>query len=341
MRWPWEKPEVRQDGNYTDLVVSALVATATGRVPAGLTAAVEIAAGAWGRAFAAAQLPEGVVGDLLRSHLQFIGRQLVTSGEVVFVVDDEPDLALVPASTCSVIGGHRRESWEYELTLPGPSETLTRTVGSGRVLHLQYSHDPDRPWKGLSPILASETTKKLLSNMEVRLSQEASTSVGYVIPVPNTQSASELQQDLRQLDGKLSLVDTVKEWGAGASSAPSSDFAPKRLGFDPPESLHTLRRQVEESILAACGLPPSFLTSADGTSGREDYRRFIAATINPTALVIGRQVAEFFDLDDFAFNFDLLHSTDTQGRARAVAALAGAGVPVAQALEIAGLMDGS
>ena len=103
------------------------------------------------------------------------------------------------------------------------------------------------------------------------------------------------------------------------------------MGFNPPESLHTLRREVEESILSACGIPTSFLTGADGTSGREDYRQFVASTINPTNMVIGRQVAEFFDLDEFALNFVLLHSTDTQGRARAVA----------EALEIAGLMDSS
>ena len=112
------------------------------------------------------------------------------------------------------------------------------------------------PWRGISPIEASQTTRKLLDNLELRLAQELGGAVGAVVPVPNVQSTTKLQEDLRAMKGNLTLVETTAAgYGAGATGAPQQDFKVQRIGADPPATIPTLRRQVEQSILAACGLP--------------------------------------------------------------------------------------
>ena len=76
MRWPWTKLETRQDTNYADAVVKAILAAAGGEVAAGLSAGVEIAAGAWQRAWSSADVhPVGPVADMITPHLGFIGAQ--------------------------------------------------------------------------------------------------------------------------------------------------------------------------------------------------------------------------------------------------------------------------
>ena len=84
-------------------------------------------------------------------------------------------------------------------------------TGPGRteVLHLFYARGPLNPWKGVSPIEASQTTRALLDNMERRLAEELGAAVGSVITVPNIESTSQLQADLRGLHGEVTLVETT------------------------------------------------------------------------------------------------------------------------------------
>ena len=117
--WPFNRPELR-DQNYTDAVTQGLLSQASGEVTAGLTSAVEICAGWWGRAFSSAEVrPAGILADALKLHLSTIGRRLVTSGEIVFALDFSGGLTFLPASTVTVKGGPNPRSWVYELTLPG------------------------------------------------------------------------------------------------------------------------------------------------------------------------------------------------------------------------------
>ena len=53
--WPFNRPELR-DSNYTDVVTQGLLSQASGEVTAGLTSAVEICSGWWGRAFSSAEV---------------------------------------------------------------------------------------------------------------------------------------------------------------------------------------------------------------------------------------------------------------------------------------------
>ena len=58
------------------------------------------------------------------------------------------------------------------------------------------------PWRGISPIKAAGTTRKLLENLEVRLAQETGSAVGSMIPVPSVQASGGLQSDIRGMRGE-------------------------------------------------------------------------------------------------------------------------------------------
>ena len=337
--WPFNRPELR-DSNYTD-VVKGLLSQATGEVTSGLTAAREICAGWWGRAFSSATIkPAGIMADAIKLHLGFIGRQLVTSGEVVFALDFEGGLVLIPASTVTVKGGPNPRSWVYELTLPGPSSTLTRKrVSAESILHITYSRSSSTPWQGVGPIERSRTTRQLLDNLEQALAREAGGAVGTLVPVPNVESTAKLQTDIRKMKGEVTLVEsTASGWGAGQTGAPQADYQLRRLGADPPATLPELRRQVEESTLAACGIPTSVLGAATANAAREQYRQFLHATIAPVADDVAAQIGAQIG-SKISFDFSKLFASDLSGRARAFQSMVNGGMDVAKAATLAGLME--
>ena len=268
------------------------------------------------------------------------GRSLVEKGEAVFEISTGEHLELLPASSVTVEGSASARTWTYLLTLSGPSETITRTLPASRVLHLFYAKSAGAPWRGISPIEAAGTTRKLLDNLEQRLAQEAGGSVGHAIPVPNVQSTGQLQADIRALTGQTVLVESTRQaWGSGQTSAPYGDFTKERIGADPPETLRDLRKDAESSVLAACGVHPSVLGGSDGSASREGYRQFLHGTISAVALEVARQIGPMFGLDDFAFSFDRLFASDLSGRARAFGSMVTGGMPVEKAAALAGLME--
>ena len=145
MKLPWTKKAEHR--SYTDAFVEAALASASGETVSGLVASLEIITGWWGRGFQSAEiLPSGVVADLLRPHLAVIGRSLVTRGELIFAIDTDGDsITLLPASNHDVEGGPNPESWQYRLTLAGPTETITRTLTADRVLHLPVRRQHGTP----------------------------------------------------------------------------------------------------------------------------------------------------------------------------------------------------
>lgn len=343
MRWPWAKPENREL-NYTDVLLDHALAVATGDVVSGLAAGLEVAAGWWQRAFMAATV-EGsdVLEDLITPHLGTIGRAMVTTGEIAFAIDTEGDmLTLIPATSVDVAGGPNPASWTYDLTLPGPTNTVSRTLPADRVLHLMYTPSRVSPWQGISPIEASGTTKNLLANIEKRLAEEfgATHGNGQLIAVPNLEASGKLQADLRALKGKLALVQsTATNWGDGSTSAPVSDFKPQRIGAMPPEATVKLRREVEQSILAAAGVPVSALGGSSDSGAREGIRQFTYATISPVAQALALTIGERFGVPGLRFNLEGLRAADMTGRSRTFVALTQGGMTVQDAARIAMLVD--
>ena len=131
--WPWWTPRETRAEAYTDTVIAAILAGARGTVVEGLTAGVEVAAGYWGRAFSSGSIvPDGVIarGDGSRTLVLF-GRSLVVEGEAVFEIVLDGGLKLRPAGLATVTGPPDPESWTYELTMSGPSQTFTLNAAGG------------------------------------------------------------------------------------------------------------------------------------------------------------------------------------------------------------------
>ena len=99
-----------------------------------------------------------------------------------------------------------------------------------------------------------------------------------------------------------------------------------------------LRKDVQASILAACGCPGSLLERSDGTLAREEMRRFLHSTISPVARIVAGEMAAKLDTPGLALDFSALFASDLSGRARAFQSMVGGGMDVGKAAALAGLM---
>ena len=320
------------------------------------TAAVEIAAGVWGRALSLAtvdpQTPR--TRGITPAMLELTGRALARRGQVVFdlEVGAGGDLVLLPcASACVLIGTADPRTWIYSLMVYGPSSTVTRYKSRGGCVHLQAGTQPDRPWQGRAPWQSAQLTGALLAGVERQLSGEAESASGYVLAVPDVgdkgQAAdadgeddplSTLRRDLAAAKGRTLLAPSMTAgFGGGPGVAPmqAQEYKPKRFGIDPPESLTELRRDVERSVLSCYGILPSlFYERVAGTALREAGRQTHANSAVPIAELVAAQLSEALDE---AITLTLPRPTDMATLARAVGSLVTAGVEVGEARAIVGI----
>ncbi len=343
--WPFSRTERRQ-ASYTDGVVAAILARATGtHADPTATAAVEAAAGALSRTFASADVSpmtsatRAVTPDVLAQ----IGRALIVHGEIVYVIDvREGRVSLSPARSWDVTGAADPASWRYRCDLAGPSGSLTVSRSTDSVIHCRYSVDSARPWHGVGPLERARLSGRLSAELEAALGDEASGTRGHLLPVPTDgqdDTVSELRRDIGSLRGKTALVETTAvAWGDGRQMAPRSDYEPKRIGANPPASLATLRSDAALAVLSACGVPVELVTPGDGTGQREAWRRFLYGTVQPLAACVAAELGAKLDAPTLTLTFDKLFASDLSGRARAFQSLVGGGMSVDQAATLAGLL---
>ena len=177
---------------------------------------------------------------------------------------------------------------------------------------------PNGHGKGESPIPSS--TAKLAAELETKLTQEVGGPVGNVLPLPHKGSVTALQADIDKLAGRTVLVESTAAGYGDGEAAPKMDWLSRRIGAAPPESMIGLRKDVQASILAACGCPGSLLERADGTLAREEMRRFLHSTISPVARVVASELEVKLDTPGLSFDFSALFASDLSG--------AGQGFPV-------------
>ena len=329
------EPETRQASNYTDQVVAAIVATASG---AGshdveLTAAAEIARSQWGRAFAAAR------SDVLAPWaLEMVGRSLVSPGEIVFL---RAGGELIPVAAHDIFGvGARPEDWRYRITITAPSGQLTREVGYSDVAHFRVRATPDAPWQGRSAWAACPTTAALAARLETSLANEQRSGVGAVVAVPDAKKADEdgITAALANAKGSILLGDSAAAQDGGTGRAASGrEWQPTRIGPNPPDGQVLLRSGVAASILAAAGVPPA-LGSPDTPAAalRESWRQFLHATISPAGRIVSAEAQRVLG-GSGVLDWAALAASDITGRARAYGSLIKAGMPDADARRVAGL----
>ena len=364
MNWPFSKA-VERRASYTDAVVEALLARNSG-TPAqpSKLAAVEIAAGWTGRALSMAELsPASVLTEAVNAQvLSNIGRRLIFPGEAVYVLTVAGGrVRLTEASHWDVIGTEaERGAWSYRCDIPSPGASVQRTYPAETVLHFQYACDPSQPWRGIGPLSAASETARTAANTENALGDEAATSRGYVVPVPQQDEPdpddanavdplAKLTARLKSLAGKLSLVETTSAgFGGGkldapGGGAPSADWTAKRIGASPPAALVELRDKSHNQILAACGFPNALIEAAAGTAGREAYRQWLHTAIRPLGRIVAVELSRVFEVA-VSLDFAELRASDDAPIARAIGSrasalktLVDAGVSLTEARRITGL----
>ena len=338
--WPFGKrePEVRQATQpFTDAIVAAIQSQATGSEVAQplSTAAVEMAAGFYGRAMASALVTGAGLAEraLTPSVLSLVGRDLIRRGESVFLVEVERErLVLRPAGSWDVRGGPVESEWWYRLDLFGPSGNVTRFVPGDSVLHFRYAIDPARPWTGISPIQWARLTAAGLASLEGMVASEASAPFGYLLPIPGSDddddATAALRNDLFGARGKTLLVNdpSLDEDNSGQLRA-GAYRSVARFGANPPTSVEGLRGETGRDVLAACGLSSAlFNESSDGTARREAYRQALHVGVRP---IVRLMVAEFrakLDAPELRMDLSELNAADVAGRARSFGAFIKAGV---------------
>ena len=336
-----------------DLLLEAALRAAHGGAGANAsrTAAAEAAAGLLGRAFASATVnPSTVVTRALSpDKLMMAGRALIRRGEIVYLIrSTATGWILTPAETVQVFGGDDPRTWEYVLTLTGPSNSRTVRVGSDRVIHFRWGSDPAQPWRGVSPLAAASLTSRMLAESTAHLADEASGPRGHLIPLgidpgddddEETSPVVQLTRRIGALKGSAALLESTRNMGEGLPmGAASKDWMPNRLGANPPEALVDLSDKGTLAVLAACGIPPELFSSTQGTAAREAFRRFLHATVTPLLAAMAAEAALKLDTPGLAFDTTGMHAADISGRARAFQSMVGGGIEIDRAAALSGLL---
>ena len=322
---------------YTSLLLAGLEATADGKAGNFLaTGAVEIAAGAWGRALASARI-EGDGGALTPRIRHRIGRDLIREGESVFLIETRPALHLVPASSFDV-----REGWRYQVEIPEPPGSIARrNVARDGVFHVQWAQDPLQPWRGLGPLQSASLLASAVTKASTKLDEDLQAPVAHLVPVPadgGDTALDGLRSDIANAKGGAVLAEAPSTgWDEGPARGTRHDWRAERLGPEPPEGLRDAWDKLCVAVGLACGIPADLIRAdADGTSQREAYRRFVMMSVQPVADMIAATASDALD-GAVTFDFRGLWAHDVQGRASALHRLVEAGLPLAEARAAVGM----
>ena len=338
-------------GRWVTLITTALVSssltipinssTDCGRIrPRGPTSLTQMCAGVVGRSFASAEASgrPGVVEALTPDCLEMVGRGLVRHGEVVFMIDTSAGmLKLLPAQSWDVDGDPDPDSWEYRITLGGPSRTFTHDhVPAASVLHFRYAADPARPWRGNSPMDVATLAGKLSAETVNALANESSGPVGSIFLTPkdgDEDTMTSLRGDIGRARGQLLMMESG-DWGD--TGAQAMDGAAKRFGAMPPAPLVGLQDTATREIVAAVGFNPSLFQTGPAAAIREAWRLALFGVVAP----LGRKVeAELTaKLGPVSLGWQELKASDLSGRARAFQSMVGGGMDISKAIAVAGLM---
>ncbi len=351
MVWPFKRRETREaSGGYTEVISRLIEAQAAGTTQqASATAAVEAAAGALSRAFAAAEVvaPPDIQDALSPRCLALLGRDLIRVGESLHVIRMMGGrLRLVPSSTWYFEGDADPSTWTVTATAYGPSGSTTWRVPWSSVIFAEWGSPTARPYHGLGPMAWAAETARLSSNAERSLADEAGGPVAGLLPVPEGNDAgsdddddplASLRSDIGKARGKALLLETTSSgYGDGKTNAPARDWDPRYLHPAPTESMVKLSDAAFARVLAACGCSPALFDDSDGTAKREALRQWHLGTVQPLARVVERELTEKFGVP-VRLRFDL-YNVDLAGRAQAFQKLVAGGMAVDKALAISGLL---
>ena len=311
--------------------------------------ALQVGAGLIGRAFASRrndcqgrglQSSQALTPDVLER----IGRELTRTGECLFYIRvNRGGLRFFPVVSHDITGTFDPLSWRYRLDLSGPSGTWSINARPDNVLHVRYMVEAGKPWQGVAPLTVARSAGRLNAEVNGALKDESSGVRGNVLAVPKDGGSSTLETlkaQLSGLNGKTALVETTSSgWGQGQVQAPRTDWEPRRLGANFPDSLVGLRNDSDRLILAVLGVPIGLLEKTDGAAMRESWRQLLHATVAPLGKLVETELRSKLDSPALSFSWSELRASDIAGRARGFSSMVTAGMPLDKAAALSGLLS--
>ena len=336
--WPFGKPETRADSSFTDAVVAALFAGASGSasgIPTA-TAALEACAGFVSRAFASAEVkPE--IPALSPSTLALIGRDLIRRGESLHLIEIAGgEVRLLPVGSWDVRGGPREADWWYRCDTFGPSGNTTRLVPSASVVHVRYAVDAARPWYGLGPIQIAALAGKLSAETTAALADESGRPHGSFLALPDPSQATTIEGKIKTAKGAVVGVE-AGDWNVEQGGLNRAEYMEKRFGASPPVALVQLMERAFDEVTAACGLSGLFSPMAPGTARREAYRQALHSVIAPLGKIAAAELTAKLD-QPIVLDWAELKAGDIAGRSRAFQSLVGGGMSLQDAAAASGVL---
>ena len=254
-------------------------------------------------------------------------------------VDDIGALALVPASSFEVSGGYRPSTWLYKLELARPSgEPVTRVVPAEGVAHIKINPSRSSPWYGTSAL--GNLSATALAGLERSLGMDTAPPSGLLLPMPDGASQSVVDQAAQALmngRGGISLLQSTSGgYGQGKDAAPKKDLEQVRFGPIVPAASITAHADLTISLLNSMGVSEQ-LYHGGGPGMREAARQLYLSVIAPLSSVVVHKLSRALNVS-IELDFGALRAIDSSARARGVAVLVGAGMSLADATDIMGLV---
>ena len=337
---PWRSwfTEERAATDYTSVLLAQSLATAKGLNSIKSNAAYRGSLTLIGHAAGVASL-SGLHSGSLQGHLSQIAREMVDVGESNWLINvgSTGGVELLPCSVAAVVGGPDPRTWLYTAMLNGPSQTVTVQRSGESILSFRLRVDSRTPWKG-RPALDSTGTGALLCQLEAQMHAESRVTPARVIAGG---AVTEQAGDISELIGAGGIVGITQAIASREDPSGIKAGVIKNEVTAPSVSLHT---KLATMICSTLGVPSDLVLGGSSESGsRESMRRFGSTTVQNLLVTIVREWESKLGTE-LQWNLDQLRSSDevsraraTGSRANAVSRLVDSGVPLPQALAIAGI----
>ena len=159
------------------------------------------------------------------------------------------------------------------------------------------------------------------------------------MPQPDAASPAAVKQAqtaLTQGKGGLTLVETTAGgWGQGLTAAPRQDWQQKRFGAMVQQPNVLLRDSASHLVMASLGVNRK-LFDGDGSSAQDAHRLMVSGVVQHLAALLEREIGVKLERP-LTLDLSPAGGYDVRGVGRAVGSLVQAGVPLDQAIKIAGI----
>ena len=355
MRWPWQRPAVEHRSSYTDQVVTAILAAASGggTRPALATAALESCATLYGSALSACEVagPASVTRALTADWRASVASELIRRGQCVYIVDADPvdGSRSRPrrASTCTAariaVDLPRRARGAVECALAhvrrrlnlAPSVAGRPLAAVGGCLSLQHAADTG----SLAGWLENGWPKK-------RPGRSASfLPVARYEPAPDADLAdpdaddplAALRRDIGGAKGQVLAVESQMSAADSPASAPRKRFPGRALRRE--SSTRADRAERERRARHRRGVRSPARVTRRARIGASGARSVAAVCLDVGDGLARRIEAQLVEQLGVVVTFDSapLGGRDLLARAAAFARLAKGGVPIDGARRAAGI----